>query len=180
MATTITTDPTSVLARLLSDSSLRSAFARDRAGVLCSLGVVDGPQRAALLSLRPEHLEAQARVLVGKRLHAVAAMLPRTMERLGERARELFHAHAQTCWPKGHQRHLNDAVAFGRFLVRHRPAWVDVAEWNRVRFGAGSRRFRVHVASVRTPDAGSRRAVQVLFRRRRGGNRCWLVYFGCS
>lgn len=178
--TAMTTDPTSVLARLLSDPSLRSAFARDRAGVLYSLGVVDEPQRAALLSLRPGQLEAQALVLLGKRFHAVAAMLPRTMERLGEQARERFHAHAQAFWPTGHRRHLDDAVAFGAFLARRHPGYLDVAEWNRARFDAGSCKVRVHLASVRMPDAAPRRAVQLLVRRRGGGSRCWLVYFGWS
>lgn len=173
------TDLTAALARLLSDASLRRDFARDPVEVAHGLDVAE-THRVAFCSLRAEQLEAQARVLLDKRFHAVADLLPRTMMRLGDDARALFDAHALSFWPTGHRRHLEDAVAFTEFVISRHPMFVDVAEINRLRFLKCDGRIRLHFAGVRVPGSRPRRAVQLLFRAARDGSnaRSWLLHLG--
>lgn len=170
-------DLTSALARVLSDASLRSDFARDPANVADTLGVAE-PHRTAFCSLRAEQLEAQARVLIGKRFRAVGILLPRTFARLGEDARPLFEAHAASFWPTGHRRHIEDAEAFGNFVAARNPAFADVVELNRLRFLNRNARVRFHFAGVRVPGPRPRRAVQLLYRTSSHDVRSWLLYLG--
>lgn len=167
---------TEALARLLSDAPLRRDFARDPAGMARALEVAEA-HRAAFCSMRGEQLDAQAAVLVGKRFHEVAALLPRTFERLGDAARTLFGAHAETFWPTGHRRHIEDAVAFGEFIIERNPAFADVAELNRLRFLSGGRWVRFHFVGVRVPGPRPRRALQVLYRTP-ADVRSWLLHLG--
>ena len=168
------TDLTAALARLLSDDSLRRDFARDPASVARALDVAE-PHRAAFCSIRAEQLDTQAGVLLGKRFHEVAVLLPRTIQRIGNVARELFRTYAETFWPTGHRRHIEDAVAFGRFIARRNRAFIDVVEFNRLCFLISGRRVRLHFAGVRVPGTRPRRAVQVLCRTP-SDVRSWLLY----
>jgi hypothetical protein len=168
-------DLTSALARLLSDASLRNDFVRDPTGVAHVLDVAES-HRVTFCSMQAEQLEAQARVLVGKRFHAVGSLLPRTFARLGDRARDLFEAHAASFWPTGHRRHLEDAAAFGDFIAARNPGFADVAELNRLRFLSDNGRVRFHFVGVRVPGPRPRRAVQLLYRTSAQGIRSWLLH----
>jgi hypothetical protein len=108
----------------------------------------------------------------------VASLLPRTIARLGDDARQLFDAHAQSFWPTGHRRHLEDALTFGRFVVSRNPMWIDVAELNRLRFLNCDRLIRFHFAGVRMPGPRPRRALQLLYRAAGGNPRSWLLHLG--
>ena len=171
------TDFTGALARLLSDASLRGEFARDPARVAGALNVAER-HRLALCSLPVEQLEAQANVLRAKRFHEVAALLPRTVARLGDAAMDIFRAHSESFWPTTHRRHLEDAVTFAEFLAGLHPAYVDVAELNRLRFLNGNGRVAVHFARVRVPGPRPRRAMQLLYRVPSGGVRSWFIHLG--
>src|SRR5947209_20154994 len=71
------------LGRLLRDGNLRDAFAANAAATADFLGLSDA-ERSAFLSLKPDDLEFQARVLLRKRFEAVQRLLPLTCASLGE------------------------------------------------------------------------------------------------
>ena len=63
--------------------------------------------------------------------------------RLGSKARTHFLRYAPTHWPKGHTRHLEDAVAFCRHLLSEGINDISHAEFNRLSFILCRRRFVV-------------------------------------
>jgi hypothetical protein len=66
---------------------------------------------------RPDPLEAFARSLIGKRRGEVEKLLPRTVQRLGDRFRPLFGWDARDRPIPDEPRHQQDAEAFARFLM---------------------------------------------------------------
>lgn len=157
------------LGRLLADPALRREFRRDPAGTAARLD-------ATLSGIDPAALEKQAESLVAKRLHEVAKLMPRTFERLGPAASGLFRGFAGTRWPRGHRRHLEDAVAFGRSLRGH-PALCR-SEWNRLRFALEGGRCSIRLVPDARAGGRDRAALQVLWRDDRGGVRSAAVWFG--
>ena len=108
---------TLALARLLSDRELRSRFSSDPAQVAGELNL--SPDDSAIVcGLDPAGLHAQAQSLVDKRREEVARLAPRTWRLLNGAAARLFDDHASSCWPTGHLRHPQDALAFLGFLAR--------------------------------------------------------------
>jgi hypothetical protein len=158
---------TAALARLLTDSRLRSEFAVDRQE-LCQHLRVGGAARRRLLGLSPEELEVQAALLVDKRRHQVARLLPRTFGRLGRVAGALFAEYAASRWPVGHRRHWLDAAGFSAWLAGRRPDTREARECNRVDFMA--RQGRATVRLVRRVEVAGRTgpAAQILLRRSGG------------
>lgn len=162
-------DLTVVLGRLLSDPVLRAEFRRDPEATARALDV-------DLAGIDPEELEHQARTLVDKRFHEVAALLPRTMDALGPDAARLFREHADGFWPKGHRRHAEDAVAFGRWLeARRLPR--SRSEANRLRFALSGGRWSLGFVNDAWVGGRARSALQLLFRRR-GAVRSVAIYLG--
>jgi hypothetical protein len=129
-------DFTSLLARLLSDSVLRREFARDRERTAKKLSV-NADIRKALASLDPECLNRQAETLLRKRWFEISQLLPVTCAELSARPEHwaLFVEYAETFWPEGHRRHLEDTLAFGRFLSERGVKELNELEWHRFRFG---------------------------------------------
>jgi hypothetical protein len=160
---------TTVLGRLLSDPALRAEFRRDPEATARTLDV-------DLAGIDPEELEHQARTLVDKRFHEVAALLPRTMEALGPDGARLFREHAEGFWPGGHRRHAEDADAFGRRLEARR---LPRSRWelNRLRFALGGGRWSLGFVSDAWIGGRPRSALQLLFRRR-GVVRSVAIYLG--
>jgi hypothetical protein len=137
---------------LLTDPKLRGEFDRDPTGVAERLGA------AELASLNPDELREQARVLIGKRRNEVRKLLPRTFAQPGMNAR--FDAYASTRWPRGHRRHLEDALGFCEFLSGDGCR----AERHRIEFALSSRRIDARMAPDLQVDGKSRRALQFFIR----------------
>jgi len=110
-------DLTLALARLLSDRTLRSAFAADPARVAGGFSLSQADTRL-LCAMDHGALEQQALALVDKRAGEVRRIVPRTWARLGPAAARRFEDHASSYWPAWHLRHPQDALAFLRFLSR--------------------------------------------------------------
>ena len=111
-------DLTLALARLLSDRTLRSAFAADPARVAAGFSLPEADTRL-LSAMDVIALEQQAQALLDKRAGEVRRLVPRTWARLGPGAAGRFDDNASAYWPAGHLRHPQDALAFLRFLSRH-------------------------------------------------------------
>lgn len=114
-------DLVTALGRLLSQAEERRRFALDRQAWLEPLGLAEEAERELVLGLDLGELEAQARVLIEKRAGEVAERLPRTRSRLGEDFAPLFARFAERGWPRGHLRHLHDALDFLRWLRAEAP-----------------------------------------------------------
>ena len=162
-------DFTTALGRLLSDAKTREAFALDAAAVARQLGIcaADYP---AFTRLIPEHVEAQARVLLRKRWRAVAALIPETAATHKGAVDALFREYARGHWlPDA----LKDALAFAGWL-RERGHQICEREFNRVRFAGGRHGLALNL--VRVPPSRVP-ALQVLLRRKQR-TREWLLRLG--
>ncbi len=168
-------DLTTALGRLLSDPALRREHARDPEALARHLNV-DAAHLDSFLGLDRDGLEVQAEALIAKRFHEAACLLPETTARLGETARALFFEFAKGTWPTGHRRHLEDAVAFGRFLRRRGGPGPSDAEFNRLRFALERRWLALHLV-WRFPHGARHRAALQLLHRRRGGRARQTVIF---
>lgn len=168
-------DLTTALGRLLSDPALRRDHANDAEGLARRLGI-DEAHLEAFLGLDREGLQTQVQALIANRFHEATMLLPATAERLGEDARALFFAFAVFTWPKGHRRHLEDAVTFGEFVKCRNSAAPCQAEYNRLRFMLTQRRCAIHFVA-RFPNGRRRRpALQLLYRRHDGSRRQGVLY----
>ena len=153
-------DLTTVLGRLLSERGLRDGLRRDPEGLARELDV----EPSWLEGLNFDDLHAQAEALLNKRFEEVSRILPQTLSLLGATAVEVFRAHAEGFWPAGHRRHVEDALAFGRFLeARGLPC--SASELHRLRFSSGRERLSLRWVSDALAGGRRRRALQVLYRR---------------
>lgn len=168
-------DFTTALGRLLVDASLREAFALDPLAVAEKLEV-RAMDRTALAQLSPIELEVQARVLIGKRLDAVRALLPETCAHLGEALWERFCAYTRVGATLHASGPLEDTHGFAKYLLRGEPGALCTAEINRVRFAFERRRLRAHLVRARARGS-SRRVLQVLIRTGEDAWREWALYF---
>ena len=84
-------------------------------------------------------LDQQAQTLVGKRRHEVFRMLPKTVAKLGEDAREAFDFFAEGFWPESHLRHVEDALGFARFIHENKLCKCNAAEINHLRMRLSQR-----------------------------------------
>ena len=170
------TDLTTALARLLTDATLRDTYRQDRRLAAQRLSVGRG-DIDAFCSLDPTGLDNQAKTLLKKRFHEASRILPETCSRLGQDARTWFWKYAQTHWPEGHRRHLEDAVCFCDFLIDTDNRNVCQSELNRLRFALEGRRLAVHlVRDLLVIGGRRRRAIQILYRSRDGTPRQFAFY----
>ena len=157
-------DLTLVLARLLSDRALRTALGADPASVAERFSLPPADARL-LAALSPAALEQQAQGLLDKRAGEVRRILPRTWVRLGPDAAARFEEHASACWPTGHLRHPQDALAFLRFLSKRRLP-CDALE--RLRLEARLSRRRHRIGIVTSADRWTLPAIFITWRTSRG------------
>ncbi len=127
------------LGRLLRDPASREKFFEAREAWLSEHGA-EAEARSALLALREPELTMQAKVLVDKRAFEAAELLPRTRAQLKERFFSLFEAHASVYWPRGHLRHLDDALAYLEFLQGEEPELISGEDWEAVAARSAKRR----------------------------------------
>jgi hypothetical protein len=106
------------LARLYTDADIRERFFTDPRAGAASLGLSED-EAGALASVERDRLGSFARSLIGKRLSAVASLVPLTAAALDRDFGPLFRAHAREYLPRGTKKHREDALAFLRFLENH-------------------------------------------------------------
>ena len=163
-----THDPTAILARLLTNRSLREAFL-EAPQVVASELTDQSDVQAFLLQLAPENLQAQAESLISKRQGEVATLIPATWQFLGATAVQHFADYANRSeWPRGYRRHLLDALAFCNYLqdMKLRGLPSDERRW--LGFQVAKGRCRVGFVSGVMIEGRPRRAIQVLVRGRGG------------
>jgi hypothetical protein len=156
------------LARLLSDSELRTRFSENRAAVVTEFGL-EKADAELLSSLDVETLNRQAQGLLLKRQSEVADHMPFTWKRLAGDGPRLFQEYAQQAsWPEGHRRHLLDTQAFFSFLKKAAVDRIVKSELKWIQFLVSGRRMAV--AFVGDVGVDERRTVglQVLIRNRHG------------
>ena len=104
-----------LLAQLSTNADLRERFLADprTAGLTSGLTEAEADELARLSGRQLRFFAASLR---RKRLHAVARLLPRTREALGERFIALFEQHAELFVPRGTSKHQADALSFADFL----------------------------------------------------------------
>src|SRR5579872_6024806 len=149
------------LGRWLREGPLRDAFAANPRAVADKLGLEEG-DHLALLQLRPNDLEFQARVLINKRFDTIRKILPETCVLLGENARSAFHRYAREYWPSVKNQGVDDADKFCAFLNKRFPGVLCKAEWNRVRFARSNTKLVLHWVRHRPRGKAFRPALQIL------------------
>ena len=130
--------------RLLRDGALRDAYSISPAAALDYLDV-RAPERLALLTLNPEDLEAQARVLLRKRFEIVKHLIPQTCSNLADQAWPQFAGYSRSNWPSDPTASAIDAQQFLAHLQQSYPELISTAEENRVRFALGTKRLSIHL-----------------------------------
>lgn len=168
-------DLTTALGRLLSNAELRRDYAQDAAALARRLDV-DEKHLDGFLALDQNGLDIQAEALIGKRFHEASALLPETTARYGAAARRMFFEFAESSWPTGHRRHLEDAVAFCQFLHTREGTGPCEAEFNRLHFLLQERRVAFHLVWRFPYRTRHRATLQLLTRRRDGRLRQTVMY----
>jgi hypothetical protein len=103
-----------LLARLYTDPDLRATFL---AGGPVTASISDA-ELAELRSVAPEELEYYSRSLVGKRLAEIRKLLPLSSERMKGDFAARFREFAPAFNPSSTKKHLEDAIAFARWLAQ--------------------------------------------------------------
>ncbi len=170
-------DFTLAVARLLSDSDLRTEYYRDPRETARRLLICEH-DLDTFLSIDPPSLESQSVTLLNKRLHEVSKILPETYSRLGQNVRKHFLDYAQKYWPKGHRRQLIDASNFCRYLIELGVDKVSRTEFNPLQATLSRRSFSIHLVPDLLVNGRLRRASQILYLRRNGSLRQLALYFG--
>lgn len=117
------------LAQLFTDAALRERFFADPAVIGREFGFAS-EMIVQLEKLGQAEIAEFTRSLNHKRFSAVRDLLPLTARAPGDRFDGLFLEHAERYRPGGIQKHLNDALAFARFLNDRRspgglePPWL--------------------------------------------------------
>ena len=155
-------DFTTALACLLRDGRRRNLFRSSAASTADELNV-RAEDRAAFLMLSPAELDAQADLLLRKRLEHVKRLAPELCARLTGHLWPCFQEYARNLWP---QDAIRDALHFCEHVLLNDAQLVLRTELNRLRFLASSAQMRVYL--VRDFRVGNRRrnGIQIL---RRGG-----------
>ena len=169
-------DYITALGRLLRDGQLRDAYATQPAQTIQTLDVA-ASERAALLNLSPEDLEAQAQVLLRKRFEIISKLIPQTCANLGHHAWPLFAEYARSSWPSGAAAEVVDADRFCRFLLTARQLSVSRSEKNRINFCLGKKKMAIHSATDLLIRNRPRKGIQVFLRRNPSTWSEYVIYF---
>jgi hypothetical protein len=171
------TDTITALGRLLSNGTLRDAYATAPEQTIKGLGLPES-ERDAFLHLTSEDLEAQAGVLLHKRYKKIAQLLPQTCARLGTEAWVLFARCSRSFWPTNKRAELQDAGIFIQYLKENNPGSIVRSEQNRISFCLEEKLMAFHS----TPDLWVRnrlrRGVQIIFRSGRSSFQEYIFYLG--
>ena len=163
-------------ARLLRDGPLRDAWAADPLTVTRQIGLAP-LEWPAWLQLVPAQVEAQADVLLRKRLDLVRRQMPATCRNLESQLWSHFRAYARACWPPAQASAGWDAREFCRRLHDQQPNLVNQVEWHRLDFRQSQRKVAIHIVGLTFSRKRARPGVQLLWRKS-GRCREWWFYFG--
>jgi len=168
-------DSVTALGRLLRDGALRDAYAAQPAQTIQDMDVLEA-DRATLLNLNTEDLEAQASVLLRKRFESISRLLPQTCARLRDEAWPSFAEYSRRWWPPREPAGVIDANQFFRHLEAKGKSVTPKSERNRIHFGLSHRRFAIYL----TPDLFIRNrvrmGVQIFLRRSPAMWREYVIY----
>lgn len=182
-----------LLARLYTDTKLRTDFYSDPAAIGQSLGV-EPEDIEQLAKSSPQEVGLFAGSLKRKRLGEVKKLLGLTYMTLGSRFQDLFLQFADLHVPQGIKKHSDDAIAFARYLsesigreepdppwllelVRFESSWIQAwdadCRWlvKRFRYPVGIIARQLHLG--RTPRVPRFRTAAIWFRLRPKG-RLWF------
>lgn len=147
------------LARLYTDSELRTRFLENSANVCSELGLKK-EEAEQLSKISHNELSFFSDSLIWKRFGEVEKLLPLTKKALGENFRLEFQSFASAYNTTEIKKHLDDAINFCRYLEKKiETKWmVDVIRFERARlhFGAFNRilivkLFDYDVVNTKTP-----------------------------
>jgi hypothetical protein len=169
-------DLTSALGKLLSDPSLREAFALDSKLVAQKLALRK-EDFAAFVSLDPMEIEVQAQTLIKKRLHGVRQLLPKTFTALQNDSVLLFEKYAPTYWPEGQTRYIQDANHFMNYLIEKKDSRICKLERNFLHFNFGRQHLACHFITNSILNGKRRNAFQVLYRGPTQATRQLVLFF---
>ena len=162
------TNLTAVLANLLTDKSLRTAFAQDPRH-FAETTRLPPEDRAILLALNTRQLERQAHALVRKRLYEVKKLLPQTALALDASFAALFLDYAEKHWPdRVDCYHDRDAVAFCAALPRPHQQAVDRRELQTLRLALDPPKFKIRISREQRANRLCR-CIHLLYRTARHG-----------
>ena len=167
-------DFTTALGRLLTDAELLSAFTQNPSLVADQLNVAK-EVRAYFVTLSPQQVATQAKLLITKRMKEVYKFLPYTFQTYPETAQH-FKTYASTYWPKSYRRHLEDAHQFCLYLKTHH-LFAAQSEFNRIRFLQSGKRFRLTWATDVLIKGQRLPALQVFYRNKKTDGQ-WRFYIG--
>ena len=139
------TDFVTALGQLLSNPALQSSFAVSPHAVADLLNV-DNNDRALFTALSSQHIHAQAKLLITKRMREVHKYLPITFKEAGANIADIFADYAIHYWPSSYRRHQEDAYRFSQHLIQKRISY-NKSEFNRIKFIYSQRRLKIAVAN---------------------------------
>ena len=134
-------DFTTALARLLRDGAQRDSFRANAIGAADQLNV-RAEDRAAFITLSPAELDAQADVLLRKRLDHVKRLAPALCAKCADRLWPRFREYARHQWPESA---TGDALHFCEHVLLSDSGIASRTELNRLRFLASTARLRVSI-----------------------------------
>jgi hypothetical protein len=161
------------LGRLLRDGNLRDAFAADPQAVAAKVCLRQS-DLPAWLQLVSAEVEAQATVLLRKRLDLVKFFAPETCCRAGKNLWPSFQQYARVNWPPAEGPRLLDTFEYCRHLRTRGFGTVIDSEWNRLDFALSRRRVALHWVPLPARDDQTRRGIQLFWR---GRGRKWREFF---
>jgi len=162
------------LSRLLSEPVLLKEFTADAPATAERLNIIES-DRSIFLSLVPEQVSKQAKLLITKRMREVYKYMPQTFNLLGIESFNCFKNYAITHWPNTYRRHLEDAYQYCIYL-KTRQLPVNQSEMNYLRFLKG-RRYLGLALAMDVPVKGSYAPSIQLFYRKKGTPGQMRLYF---
>jgi hypothetical protein len=132
-----TIDFTTALGRLLRDGTRRDSFRANASSAADELNV-RAEDRAAFIALSPTDLDAQADVLLRKRLEHVKRLTPELCAKLAGYVWPHFRVYARSQWPEDANR---DALHFCEHVLLKDAQTVSRAELNRSSFSRAAGGF---------------------------------------
>lgn len=166
-------DFVTALGKLLTSPDLQACYQEDPHKVAEQLSV-DKKDRGLFTTLSPAQVHTQSRLLITKRMHEVYKHLPLTCGLLSNQLAKHFTSYAVSYWPKGRQRHQEDAYHFASYLKKHKLTY-NQSELNKLRFLRGGHRLRLFLARDALMQGKQHPAIQLFYKnKKRHGE--WRFY----
>ena len=167
-----------LLARVYTDENLRRAFLSEPAKIGREYDLTEN-EIVELASVLPEELNFFADSLFHKRLREVEKLLPRSKQILSADFENHFRAFSAFFLPVSIKKHLEDAVQFSDFLIKHKIEvdWLkDLIRYeqaNLIFHGYGKkflfRKFKFNIKEIIRKGAQTRRKPSIALWFRSGG-----------